>query len=384
MAVSLTLLTQRGAVLAALDEFERLGRDTFLEVHGFRPARAYFVVDPRSGQWCDSKAIVGVAFGIEHPQHGPVAPSDFSGGEATVAERLRALGFEVVRRGESHGSEQAWSAEEVAAVVADYLAMLTLDLAGQRFNKSERRRALVARLRGRSESAVEFKHCNISAVMLELGFPSLRGYPPRSNYQRLLADEVVAQLPRMPVLEQAALKAVETPAVEPDVADFEGVMTTPPEMSRRLSAWEESPLYGRAPIKRDYLEREARNRALGDAGELFALRFERWRLERAGASQLAQKVEHVSKQRGDGLGYDILSFEPDGQERYVEVKTTAFGAATPFFVSDRELRCARERGDRYRLLRLYEFRDEPRLFELFGAIEAHCRLDPVSYAASFH
>jgi hypothetical protein len=46
--------------------------------------------------------------------------------------------------------------------------MLTLELAGQRYNKSAHRRELLQKLNGRSNGAVELKHQNISAVLLDL------------------------------------------------------------------------------------------------------------------------------------------------------------------------------------------------------------------------
>jgi hypothetical protein len=45
------------------------------------------------GPLYDSKAIAGAAHGYQHAA--PLAASDFSGGEATVANRLEQLGFEV-------------------------------------------------------------------------------------------------------------------------------------------------------------------------------------------------------------------------------------------------------------------------------------------------
>jgi hypothetical protein len=386
LASLLNSLTRRDAVLAALNEFSLLGRDAFLQKHGFGRAREYFVVHPNSGEWCDSKAIAGVALSLQNPEVGIVTPSHFSGGEATVAERLRQLGFEVIKASDAQAPSrsEAWSRDEVALVVADYLAMLAKELTGQRYNKSERRRALSQRLNGRSEAAIEFKHANISAVMLELGFPYLRGYQPRSNYQHALLDEVTAQIAQFPVLDAAAEQAVQTPAVEPEVEDFERVLVPLPKPKNEPRAAEPVPGYVRAPIRRDYLEREARNRSLGEAGELFALRFERWRLIKAGREQLAEKVEHVSHTRGDGLGYDILSFDPNGRERFVEVKTTAFGSTTPFFASAREVQFAREQREQFCLLRVFEFRADPRLFELPGAIEQHCRLDPANFLARLH
>ena len=162
--------------------------------------------------------------------------------------------------------------------------------------------------------------------------------------------------------------------------DFARVRTDAPR--RETVAREQAADYGQ-PIKRDYLEREAHNRSLGLAGEDFALRFERWRLAELGAGQLADKVEHVSQTRGDGLGYDILSFEASGRERFVEVKTTSFGQKTPFFVSASEVRFAQKNADQFRLYRLFDFRAGPRLFELDGEIEKHCLLDPSTYRATF-
>ena len=69
----------------------------------------------------------------------------------------------------------------------------------------------------------------------------------------------------------------------------------------------------------------------------------------------------VSQTQGDGLGYDILSYETDGRERFVEVKTTGFGEMTPFFVSRNEVRASGEIGDQYRLCRVFAFVREPRL-----------------------
>ena len=57
-----------------------------------------------------------------------------------------------------------WTEIEVEAAVADYFAMLRLELAGQKYNKTEHRHALMERLNNRSNGSVELKHQNISAV----------------------------------------------------------------------------------------------------------------------------------------------------------------------------------------------------------------------------
>jgi hypothetical protein len=96
---------------------------------------------------------------------------------------------------------------------------------------------------------------------------------------------------------------------------------------------------------------------------------------------LADRVEHVALTRGDDLGYDIHSFELSGQDRLIEVKTTRFGALTPFFASRNEVAVSEERQEQYRLYRLFSFRAAPRLFTLPGSLRASCRLEPFSYSA---
>ncbi|OYY62793.1 MAG: hypothetical protein B7Y51_07835 [Burkholderiales bacterium 28-67-8] len=196
-----------------------------------------------------------------------------------------------------------------------------------------------------------------------------------------MVDVVQSQVLQRRELDDVTQSAVERPAAPVDHVDFARVVSKAPQ--REIVAREASPAYLRAPVKRDYFAREAQNRSLGQAGEAFALAFERWRLAQLGAGQLAEKVKHAAADEGDGLGYDIRSFESDGRERFIEVKTTAFGEMTPFFVSANEARFARDHAERFHLYRLFEFRATPRMFELAGAIDQHCMLDPVSFRASF-
>lgn len=274
-----------------------------------------------------------------------------------------------------------WSREEVEAIVADYLQMLTMELAGQSYNKTDHRRLLQAKLNGRSDASIEFKHSNISAAMIDLGFPYIRGYQPRSNYQSLLALVAEDQIRAKATLDDVALAAVQQPAVTPMQTDFTKVKTDAPKRQHHVSE-AVKPLLFKA-FKRDYLEREAQNQSLGLAGEEFIVQFEHWRLVEMGEHRLADRVEHVSQSKGDGLGYDVLSFESDGKERLIEVKTTTFGRDTPFFVSRGELALSQGAQDQFHLYRLYEFRKYPRFFDLPGALQQHCVLDPVTYRASF-
>jgi len=268
----------------------------------------------------------------------------------------------------------------VEACVADYLRMLTLELNGQRYSKTQHAKALLKLLGNRSRPSVEFKHCNISAVMVELGYPYIDGYKPRGNFQSLLLEVVEEQLQNNPLLQDAAQAAVLRPAAVVSIEDAATLWVPAPQSA---AVREKAPTYAPSfsPVRRDYLAQEARNRSLGRAGELFVAEIEVKRLHALGKKVLSSRVEHVAATQGDGLGYDVLSFEEDGRERLIEVKTTAFGQLTPFYVSRNELARSEADADHYRLYRIFDFRDRPRMFELPGAIASRCRLEAVSYLA---
>jgi hypothetical protein len=275
-----------------------------------------------------------------------------------------------------------WSLEEVAATVADYFAMLELELRGEPYNKKEHNRHLQTLLHGRSAGAIEFKHQNISAVLIELGFPYIDGYKPRANYQELLKDEVSVRLDHDVQLTRAAEELVEAPAREmPSVRSLADVFVPAPARERPTGyERRKSPAVIRRGV--DYLAREARNASLGRAGEAFALNVEHQRLWEAGQHALAERIEHVSHTQGDGLGYDIASFETDGRERLIEVKTTALGAMTPFYASAREVTVSDERAPHFNLYRIFKFRELPQVFILSGSLRASTILDPIQYRVS--
>lgn len=278
-----------------------------------------------------------------------------------------------------------WTLEEVEATVSDYFQMLIQEMAGQSYNKAAHRRNLQRKLLNRSEAAIELKHQNISAILLELGCPCIIGYKPRRNYQGLLF-KVVSRHIQSRQFDQSALAAVELPAATPLLEDFTGVAVAPPELEKILQDSAE-PVYSaqrqRRGVFRDYLDREARNQALGKSGEEFVIQFERWKLISAGKDGLADKVEHVSAMQGDGLGFDVLSYEANGKEKLIEVKTTSFGKSIPFYVTRTELEVSKEQSEHFHLYRIFEFRKTPRLFSLQGALDTQCFLDPVTYRARF-
>lgn len=135
--------------------------------------------------------------------------------------------------------------------------------------------------------------------------------------------------------------------------------------------------------KHDVAGRDARNRALGRAGEERALAHERASLLAAGRTDLASRIRWVSHLDDDGAGYDIRSFDVEGRDRLIEVKTTNGWERTPFHLTRNELEVAVAHHDDWRLMRLWNFAREPRAFELRPPLESHVSLMATSYLASF-
>ena len=135
--------------------------------------------------------------------------------------------------------------------------------------------------------------------------------------------------------------------------------------------------------KFDPVERDQRNRSLGRAGEAFVFDVEMKRLVQADREDLARKVRWVAEEDGDGAGYDIRSFDPQGHERLIEVKTTNGAARTPFFISRNECDFATERPVEWKIYRVHLFARQPRIFTISPPLEEALHLSAEIWRASF-
>lgn len=272
-----------------------------------------------------------------------------------------------------------WSAAEVEAAVADYVAMLEAELRDQAYVKIEHYRAVQHLLEDRSVKAIEWKYRNISAAFLDLGSRYVTGLKPAFNYQELVLNVVEERLQNDGELAQLVQADVEQPATPPKVDDILSTLVDPPAPRDRPDHIYEGSRSPAAPRTVDYLAMEARNSALGLEGERFVLNYERARLVQAGKPNLADGIEHTSVEEGDGAGFDIRSYETDGSDRFIEVKTTKGGIYTPVYLSRNELRVSEDKGERYHLFRPFEFRKSPKLFTVVGALGETLRLEPTQY-----
>lgn len=275
-----------------------------------------------------------------------------------------------------------WTRLECEFIVDDYLDMLEAELRQRPFSKAEHRRALKTRLRNRTDGSIEYKHQNISAVMISAGHVYIRGYKPAWNYQDLLEEVALQRISHG----KQNIATIEDLLIDesPTRIRIDQVASLIEEPPGRLPGKRIRDRQGRTPCHVDYAAREARNRYLGVRGEEFVLQIEQKRLAEAGREDLIGDIEWTSEVIGDGAGYDIRSFRGDSDEPlYIEVKTTNSGKYQPFLISANEVSFSSEHDSEFSLYRVFDFARSPRLFCLEGRIDAHVELTPTAFFARF-
>ena len=267
-----------------------------------------------------------------------------------------------------------WSRTELDLIVADYFSMLKEEQAGQKVHKTDHRRQLMTHVH-RSKGSIEFKHQNISAVLAQLGLPRIHGYLPAWNFQGAIADAIGRYLDGDPNPIPIAVEQL-TGFADSQLLFVGAPPVAPPVNSKAKKAFE------RVARKFDPALRDQLNRALGLAGEEFIYEHEQRELTRRDRRDLARKVRWVSREDGDGAGYDIRSYDASGAERWIEVKTTRGGNLTPFYLTRNENEVAKERPDAFRLYRLHDFPQNRGLFTLTPPLETVLQLEPLTFRAS--
>lgn len=209
------------------------------------------------------------------------------------------------------------------------------------------------------------------------------------------ADEDIAYIDLPKEIDMEAEDAVEyAPKLLSafDVSDISSVTitsVTPPMKKKHASHSEKMPKADcRTILKTDFTVRQKNLKKIGDLGEKLAIEVERRRLILEGRKDLALQIEHVSVTQGDGLGYDILSYERsdsgDYLEKYIEVKATTGGKNKPFDISINEIRVSDEKGAQYSIYRFYGLHNEikeAKFYEVRGCVRDNFILEPTAFQA---
>ncbi|MVN87610.1 HNH endonuclease [Deinococcus sp. HMF7620] len=111
--------------------------------------------------------------------------------KSTANKQPRLLPDVSLPEGKQRTQGSLWTPEELLVTLAAYLEMLRLEQRGEAYSKAEHRRKLLEGvLLGRTAASVEFRMQNISAVLLSIGQPYLKGYAPARN----VGAKVIAQI----------------------------------------------------------------------------------------------------------------------------------------------------------------------------------------------
>jgi hypothetical protein len=204
--------------------------------------------------------------------------------------------------------------------------------------------------------------------------PWIPGYKPKRNYQNAIFDAIDRYLSRHPAALAPAQNLPNIPAHSTEIFVPAPVLTSNEPIPDRLL---------RLIRKFDPVERDHQNRSLGKAGEAFVVDLEKRKLADADRLDLAGKVRWIACEDGDGAGYDVLSYNPNGQERLIEVKTTNGSARTPFFITRNECEIAIDRSADWLIYRVHLFAREPRIFTIKPPLENIVKLSPETWRASF-
>ena len=275
---------------------------------------------------------------------------------------------------------KAWSIDEINAIVDDYMSMLLQDLKGEKYNKKSHREKLKPQLNNRTDGSIEFKHQNISAVLIDLDYPYIDGYKPRFNYQNELfqaiskkTEEIDLDLPD--IIDKNLNKTeISTEDLTPTLIEVQ----PPTTINRKINPYEKIE-FGRK-TKKNYALIENNNKNLGRRGEELVLEFEKQRVTKLKLD--VSKVQWISEIKGDDEGYDILSLNDDGSARYIEVKTTTQGIDFHFFISGREVEFSRRNKDNYFIYRVFNLNKSPNFYTQKGYVIDSFELFPTEFKAS--
>lgn len=163
-----------------------------------------------------------------------------------------------------------------------------------------------------------------------------------------------------------------------EFSDFKLTLKPKPNEPVKELVWREGQQAFNSPQNQLHKEK------IGLAGEMAVIETEIATLKEAGRVDLAGQVEHVAKTRGDNAGFDILSFDRDANEKWIEVKTTTGHANRRFHISENQLMTSEMQPRKYWLYRLYHFQTGSRTasyYHIHGGLRSQLDLRATEYSA---
>jgi hypothetical protein len=300
------------------------------------------------------------------------------------------LGIELKRRGARViGEIDYWTDEQSEFVCKYYIAQLKKHLLSKEPQKQQVAKNYLMSELGKSSKAVRLKLHHISSILVNSDLPYLESFKPIPRAEIDLIDWNETNVLKKILLEEFN---------EPDFLDFLSSLSAKTEYSTEVTKEiqvEQPPDEDvfehlenadqpslRIRPKINYVEREIRNTKLGEAGETWVINFERQRLLAEGREDLANKIVWASKDVGDGLGFDIISYNSSGDKVYIEVKTTCLGKFSAFYLTQKEIQTSLKLGVSYYIYRVFDFNKETKLFTIENSLADSLDLVPTTFRAT--
>lgn len=120
---------------------------------------------------------------------------------------------------ESTGAS-VWTDDELETLTDVYVKMLHAEIAEEPYVKRQHNIALQDMI-NRTHASIEFKFCNLSAVLRDLERVYIYGYKPRAHYQQALKDLVLRRLDEFPLAsaEQTDVRTATDLAMNPEFSE---------------------------------------------------------------------------------------------------------------------------------------------------------------------
>lgn len=140
------------------------------------------------------------------------------------------------------------------------------------------------------------------------------------------------------------------------------------------------------PIKKNFIKLNEIKTEFGKKCEEIVYRYEIERLKKEGREDKSKEVVWSSKEEGDGLGYDIKSFENvngNYEEIYIEVKGTNKKVTEPFDITINEVIFSEKNKDHYYIYRIGKANTEsPEVCIIKGSVFDNFDLEAIKYRAT--
>ncbi|MDA9659754.1 DUF3883 domain-containing protein [Pseudomonadota bacterium] len=134
-----------------------------------------------------------------------------------------------------------------------------------------------------------------------------------------------------------------------------------PKPQKKKSKTNKQPKNSKNNSRNNSAANAASKRETGIAGEDYVYDFEVDYLKRNGRKDLAKLVVKQCEDKSSFPGYDIKSFNLDGEEIYIEVKSSASLKKDNFEISSNEFNAAKRYRDKYFIYRVVNAKVDPRI-----------------------